>query len=825
MRARIGFAPEHHELPSELAASDFVRHLAEMHLLPRSAAVQRANDALWLVGLGEERFRPVGTMSTGQRQRVKLASAIAHDPELVLLDEPTDGLDPIQRTSMLDLIRRIGTEFGLHIVISSHHLEEVERICDAVVIVEGGEVVRAGTLADVRRGPEGLVVEVDERAEELARALAARASRGPSRTGASPRPRRRVSRRRARRGRRARARAAAAGAARADARGRVHGGRSVSSGPGGARLFDLGYRGYDGERHRPARAIATLALFTGKRVLGLGRGGRHKVLPAITLVIAYLPALVSVLVRGDPGRPGRGGPDHVRRLHVLHRRALALFAALIAPEALCPDRRSGMLGLYLAGPLDRTRYLVAKVIGVYAVMLLIAVGPLLFMLLSFVLSGYGPRLRRIPGLLLRILASGVATALLYTSLSLAVSSFTTRRAAAAVGTILLLYVPLTSRARRSRAPTRRPSSTSLSFPFVASELSYRIFGEIHGTSTFVGSRRPSSPEACSQRARSRSSSAGCATGGSRRSDERREPRVVAEGVSKWFGPLVAVSDVSFEVGPGVTALLGPNGAGKSTMFRMLCGLARPSKGTVRVLGRDPRADISVHALDRARPAAGDRLRAAHREAVRRAGGRLHGLPSPSARPTRALEIVGLDPSDSRLLPAYSKGMRQRAKVAQAIVHDPSVLVLDEPLTGLDPRQRGELVALFRRLGGEGRCVIVSSHVLAEVERLGSRVLVMSQGRLAAMGDFRELRALMDDRPLRVRVRTDRPRELAGALLERGPVVGLQLEGDDSLELDTSDARALAHLLAPVARETGARLLEVRQLDADLEGVFRYVVER
>jgi ABC-2 type transport system ATP-binding protein len=173
MRARIGYAPEHHELPSELAASDLVRHLAEMHLLPRRAAMQRANEALWLVGLGEERFRPVGTMSTGQRQRVKLAGAIAHDPELVLLDEPTDGLDPLQRTTMLDLIRRIGTEFGLHIVVSSHHLEEVERICDSVVIVEGGVVVRAGALADVRRGPEGLVVEVDDRAEELAAVLRA----------------------------------------------------------------------------------------------------------------------------------------------------------------------------------------------------------------------------------------------------------------------------------------------------------------------------------------------------------------------------------------------------------------------------------------------------------------------------------------------------------------------------------------------------------------------------------------------------------------------------------------------------------------------------
>ena len=174
VRSRIGYAPEHHDLPAELAATDFVRHLAEMHLLPRRAAVQRANDALWLVGLGEERFRPVGLMSTGQRQRVKLATAIAHDPELVLLDEPTDGLDPMQRTEMLALIRRIGTEFGVNILLSSHHLEEANQGCDAVTIVEGGEVVRAGTLADLRRRAEGLLVEVDDRAEELASILAAR---------------------------------------------------------------------------------------------------------------------------------------------------------------------------------------------------------------------------------------------------------------------------------------------------------------------------------------------------------------------------------------------------------------------------------------------------------------------------------------------------------------------------------------------------------------------------------------------------------------------------------------------------------------------------
>jgi ABC-2 type transport system ATP-binding protein len=164
-------------------------------------------------------------------------------------------------------------------------------------------------------------------------------------------------------------------------------------------------------------------------------------------------------------------------------------------------------------------------------------------------------------------------------------------------------------------------------------------------------------------------------------------------------------------------------------------------------------------------------------------------------------------------------------VAQGLIHDPEVVMLDEPLTGLDPRQRADMIVLFRRLGAEGRCVLVSSHVLDEVERLGSEILVMSQGRLAAAGDFHELRALMDDRPLRVRVRTNRPRELAGGLLEAGSVLGARLEGDDALELDTNDARALSRALAPLARERDARLFEVRPLDADLEGVFRYLVQR
>jgi ABC-2 type transport system ATP-binding protein len=173
VRARIGYAPEHHNLPPDVHAADLVRHLAELHGIPGKAAIQRANDALWHVGLGEERFRPIGTMSTGQRQRVKLAGAIAHDPELVLLDEPTDGLDPLQRDDMLALIRRIGGEFGIDIVISSHQLEEVERICDAVVILDAGVVVSSGRLTELRGDAGTLLVEVDERVDELAALLRA----------------------------------------------------------------------------------------------------------------------------------------------------------------------------------------------------------------------------------------------------------------------------------------------------------------------------------------------------------------------------------------------------------------------------------------------------------------------------------------------------------------------------------------------------------------------------------------------------------------------------------------------------------------------------
>lgn len=161
VRTRLGYAPEYDALPPDVAASDVVRHIAELHGLPRRDATGRASDALWEVGLGEERFRPVGTMSTGQRQRVKLAQAIVHDPALVLLDEPTNGLDPAQREDMLELIRHVGHDLGMNVILSSHLLEEVERVSDSVVILEGGVVVAGGALDALRGGGDELVVELD----------------------------------------------------------------------------------------------------------------------------------------------------------------------------------------------------------------------------------------------------------------------------------------------------------------------------------------------------------------------------------------------------------------------------------------------------------------------------------------------------------------------------------------------------------------------------------------------------------------------------------------------------------------------------------------
>jgi ABC-2 type transport system ATP-binding protein len=294
------------------------------------------------------------------------------------------------------------------------------------------------------------------------------------------------------------------------------------------------------------------------------------------------------------------------------------------------------------------------------------------------------------------------------------------------------------------------------------------------------------------------------------------------GLSKALGPVVAVSDVSFAVWPGVTALLGPNGAGKSTLLRLLCGLTAPSTGEVWVAGGNPRTDREARGRIGLVPQQDGVFERERALDVVTLAGVLSGLPDPEGAARAALATVELDPSLERPLGAFSKGMRQRVKIAQALIHEPPVLMLDEPLNGLDPRQRRHMIQLFQRLGAEGRTVLVSSHVLEEVERFGSRVLVMAQGRLAAQGDVHAIRDLMDDQPLRIRVRCQRARLVAASLLEGGSISGCTVT-DDEIEITTHDVRSFRLAVAVACQTHQARLEEVVPLDDDLESVFRYLV--
>ena len=299
--------------------------------------------------------------------------------------------------------------------------------------------------------------------------------------------------------------------------------------------------------------------------------------------------------------------------------------------------------------------------------------------------------------------------------------------------------------------------------------------------------------------------------------------VEARGLSKWFGQKVAVSEIDVEFEPGITGLLGPNGAGKTTLLRLFTGLQRPSQGTVHIHGVDPRADQSIYS----RVAMVPEDEAVYANLTARQFVDLNaGLARVKDRAKAvdaALEEVDLTDVSHRKLEGYSKGMRQRAKVAAALVGGPDVLFLDEPLNGADPVQRAHLIDLFRRLGDQGRTVIVSSHVLAEVERMADRVIAMVDGRLAAEGTVASLRALMTDKPRLVRIVSDHPRDLGSLLLRNEKVAGLRIDGQ-TIEVSTSDAGALAMALPGVARDAGIRVRQILPADESLESVFRYLVE-
>jgi ABC-2 type transport system ATP-binding protein len=302
------------------------------------------------------------------------------------------------------------------------------------------------------------------------------------------------------------------------------------------------------------------------------------------------------------------------------------------------------------------------------------------------------------------------------------------------------------------------------------------------------------------------------------------PAVVLRDVSRWYGNVVAVNTISFELGPGVTGLLGPNGAGKSTLLHLMSGLLRPSAGIVEVDGRPAFGQPEVYrriGLVPEREAVHPYLTG--REFVL-LNAQLQRLPDAAAATERALRLVDLTDAAGRRVGTYSKGMRQRAKVAAALVHDPAILLLDEPFNGMDPRQRLHMMELLRGMAAAGRVILFSSHILEEVERLAEDVLVIVAGRLAASGDFREIRRLMTDRPHTFRVRSSDDRALAGALVGNDAVFGVELR-DGTLTVRTSDYAAFTRLVARVARDASVSIWELRPTDESLESVFSYLVSR
>jgi ABC-2 type transport system ATP-binding protein len=303
------------------------------------------------------------------------------------------------------------------------------------------------------------------------------------------------------------------------------------------------------------------------------------------------------------------------------------------------------------------------------------------------------------------------------------------------------------------------------------------------------------------------------------------PVIRVDGVSRWFGSVVAVSEISFDVAPGITGLLGPNGAGKTTLLRMMTGLAGTSSGTVTIFGQPVRDNPPLYrrlgVMSEHETVYGFMK---GREFVRMMG-RLRGVTDLERAVDRAIELVDLAEAQHRPMETYSRGMRQRMRLAAALVHDPEILILDEPLNGADPRQRVHFQHLLRQLAAEGRTILLSSHILEEVEALADTVLLIVNGKLAASGGFRAIRAALNQRPYHVRVLCDAPRRLAAAVVELPSVDAVHVDPDGAIVVLSRNVLDLQLELPRLAQSASISLRRVEPLDDSLESVFGYLVER
>lgn len=302
------------------------------------------------------------------------------------------------------------------------------------------------------------------------------------------------------------------------------------------------------------------------------------------------------------------------------------------------------------------------------------------------------------------------------------------------------------------------------------------------------------------------------------------PVIRTERLTRWFGNIVAVNDVTLEIGPGITGLLGPNGAGKSTLIRVIAGLARVSSGTVTIFGEPVRNN----------PPLSKRIGVMHehetvygfltgRQFVTLMG-ELREVDPLGEAVERAIDQVELQHAADRRIRTYSRGMRQRIRLAGTLVHDPEVLLLDEPLNGADPKQRIHFQKLLRRFAGEGRTIVVSSHILEEVERIADTVLLLVNGKLAASGDFRAIRAALNERPYHVLVACDSPRALASAVVELDSVEAVKMDPDGRIVILSRNVLDLQLELPRLAQRNSVTLRRVVPLDDSLESVFGYLVE-
>jgi len=293
-------------------------------------------------------------------------------------------------------------------------------------------------------------------------------------------------------------------------------------------------------------------------------------------------------------------------------------------------------------------------------------------------------------------------------------------------------------------------------------------------------------------------------------------------VSRWYGNVVAVNDVTMSIEPGVTGLLGPNGAGKSTIMHMIAGFLPPSRGELTIGHRSSWRDPSMYRQVGLVPERDSVYAFLTGQQFVLSTAKLHELTDPAAAAARAIALLDMAEAADRKIATYSKGMRQRIKVAAALVHDPEVLLLDEPFNGMDPRQRLHMMDLLDKLGSEGRTILFSSHILEEVERLSGTIQVVVAGRLAASGDFRAIRRLMTSRPHVFTVRSSDDRLLGGTLLGRPAVTAVELTRA-GLQVRTSDYGAFCRDIAVLARDHDIRLREVLPADESLESVFAYLV--